>query len=155
MKHSDGAPILSDRAGAIQDAARTFASEVMRPVGKALDLLTEPKDVVSETSKLWDIIKRHRKIGLHRIALPGDIAEVTDQSDPKIRALVVEALGTGDAGLAMGLCSDSIPFEIAAISGAHDLETLARAYAGDDKGELVGCLIYIPPESLGQLAIGR
>ena len=102
-------------------------------------MLTDPKDVVSEASKLWGVIKQHREMGLHRIAFPGDIAEFKDEVDPKVRPLVIEALGFGDAGLAMGLCTDSIPFEMAALSSTHDLKHLARAYAEDKKGELLGC----------------
>lgn len=147
MKHLELDASLSDEARAIQETAMEFAAEAMRPVGKALDVLTDPKDVVSETSKLWGVIKRHREIGLHRIALPGDVAELEDEVDPKVRPLVVEALGFGDAGLATGLCTDSIPFEMAALSGAHDLINLARAYAEDKKGEFIGCWIDVQPES--------
>jgi len=130
-----------------------FAVEVMRPVGKALDVLADPKDVVSETSKLWAVIKKYREMGLHRIALPGDLAELKDEIDPKVRPLVVEALGLGDAGLATGLCTDSIPFEMAAISSAQGLTNLARAYAEDRKGELVGCWIDVQPESPGSVQL--
>lgn len=153
MKHLDLDASLSDKARAIQETAMKFAAEMMRPVGKALDVLTDPKDVVSETSKLWGVIKQHREIGLHRIALPGDVAELKDEVDPKVRPLVVEALGFGEAGLAMGLCTDSIPFEMAAISSAHDLKNLARAYAEDKKGELLGCWISVPPESFGNMQL--
>jgi alkylation response protein AidB-like acyl-CoA dehydrogenase len=151
MKHLDLDTSLSDKARATQDTAMTFAAEVMRPVGKALDVLADPKDVVSETSKLWGVIKQHREIGLHRIAFPADVAELKDEVDPKARPLVIEALGFGDAGLAMGLCTDTIPFEMAALGSTRDLTSLARAYAEDTKGELLGCWISVPPESFGSM----
>jgi alkylation response protein AidB-like acyl-CoA dehydrogenase len=153
MKHLELDASLSDKARAIQDTAIQFAVEVMRPVGKALDMLTDPKDVVSETSDLWDVIKQHREIGLHRIALPGDLADLNDEVDPKIQPLVVEALGFGDAGLATALCTDSIPFEMAATSSAHALRNLARAYAEDKKGEFVGCWIELQPGSSGSVQL--
>jgi alkylation response protein AidB-like acyl-CoA dehydrogenase len=153
MKHLELDASLSDKARAIQEPAIKFAAEVMRPAGKALDVLTDPKDVVSETSELWGVIKQHRDIGLHRIALPGDVAELKDEVDPKIRPLVVEALGFGDAGLATALCTDSIPFEMAAASSAHALRNLARAYAEDKKGEFVGCWIELQPGSSGSVQL--
>ena len=153
MKHLDLDTSLSDKTRAIQETAMTFATEVMRPVGKALDVLTDPKDVVSETSKLWDVITQHREMGLHRIAFPRDGVERKDEADPKVRPLVTEALGFGDAGLAMGLCTDSIPFEMAATSSTDDLKHLARAYAEDKKGELLGCWISVPPESVGSMRL--
>jgi alkylation response protein AidB-like acyl-CoA dehydrogenase len=153
MKHLELDANLSDNARAIQETAIKFAAEVMRPVGKALDMLTDPKDVVSETSELWDVITQHREIGLHRIALPGDLAELKDEVDPKVRPLVVEALGFGDAGLATSLCTDAIPFAMAATSGAHDLKNLARAYAEDKNAELVGCWIDVPPDASGSVQL--
>ncbi|MGH8478167.1 MAG: acyl-CoA dehydrogenase family protein [Gammaproteobacteria bacterium] len=147
MNHLELDLSLSDKARALQETAMSFAADVMRPVGKALDVLIDPKDVVSETSQLWGVIKQHREIGLHRIALPGDVAELKGEVDPKVRPLVVEALGFGDAGLATGLCTDSLPFEMAAISGAHDLTNLARAYAEDKNADFVGCWIDVQPES--------
>jgi alkylation response protein AidB-like acyl-CoA dehydrogenase len=153
MKRLELDASLGDKARAIQDTAIQFAEEVMRPVGKALDMLTDPKDVVSETSDLWDVIKQHREIGLHRITLPGDLADLNDEVDPKIRPLVVEALGFGDAGLATALCTDSIPFEMAATSSAHALRNLARAYTEDKKGEFVGCWIELQPGSSGSVQL--
>lgn len=153
MKHLELDASLSDKARAIQETTIKFAAEVMRPVGKALDMLTDPKDVVSETSELWDVIKQHRRIGLHRIALPGDVAELKDEVDPKVRPLVAEALGFGDAGLATSLCTDAIPFEMAATSSAHDLKNLARSYAEDKNGELVGCWIELQPGSSGSVQL--
>ncbi|MGH8627810.1 MAG: acyl-CoA dehydrogenase family protein [Gammaproteobacteria bacterium] len=153
MKHLELDVSLSDKARAIQETAIKFAAEVMRPVGKALDVLTDPKDVVSETSKLRGAIKHYREIGLHRIALPGDLATLQDEVDPKVRPLVVEALGFGDAGLATSLCTDAIPFEMAATSSAHDLKNLARAYAEDKNGELVGCWIDVQPDASGSVQL--
>ena len=153
MKHLELDAGLSDKARAIQETAMKFAAEVMRPVGKALDVLTDPKDVVSETSKLWGVIKQHREIGLHRITLSCDVTDLNDKVDPKVRPLVAEALGFGDAGLAIGLCTDAIPFEMAAISSAHDLRNLARAYAEDKEGALVGCCIDLQPESPGSVQL--
>jgi alkylation response protein AidB-like acyl-CoA dehydrogenase len=153
MTHLELDASLSDKATAIHDTAIQFAAEVMRLVGKPLDMLTDPKDVVSETSDLWDVIKQHRETGLHRIALPGDLADLNDEVDPKIQPLVVEALGFGDAGLATALCTDSIPFEMAATSSAHALRNLARAYAEDKKGEFVGCWIELQPGSSGSVQL--
>ncbi len=148
MKHLDPYPRLGDDARAMLDTAIGFAAEVMRPAGKALDALPDPEAVVSEPSPLWQVLRRHRALGLHRLTLPGGATESEVEVDPIVRPLVVEALGSGDAGLAVGLCTASIPFEAAATSTAGSLEALARAHAEDTRGAFVGCSISVPHESV-------
>jgi len=61
---------LGAEAKAMCELAGRFALEIMRPAGIELDRLYDPSDVIAQGSMLWDVIKKHREIGFHRIAIP-------------------------------------------------------------------------------------
>jgi alkylation response protein AidB-like acyl-CoA dehydrogenase len=89
---------LSDEDRAVQETAHRFAAEILRPVGRELDRMSDPADVIAEGSPLWDVFRRHRELGLDAVAM--------DQSlDPVARArlmcIVNEELSWGDVGLAI------------------------------------------------------
>lgn len=149
MEHLELDTGLSDKAMTIRETAMEFAVEIMRPAGMELDSLADPQYVIAEASKLWEVIKAHRQRGFHRIAVRADLAGVKDEIEPMARPLLIEALGYGDAGLAIALSTDSMPFEIAALSSEKELRDLARAYCADTAGGLIGCWIDLQSESSG------
>jgi acyl-CoA dehydrogenase len=94
---------LTDEERAIRDTARRFASETLRPVGAALDRLTDPAEVIRSSSPLWGVFDRYRELGL---AVLDDVTPDTEVSllqRARLRFLVCEELGWGDAGLAISL----------------------------------------------------
>jgi hypothetical protein len=47
MQYLEMDTTLSDEVKAIQETARKFATEVMRPIGEELDKLPDPEDVIA------------------------------------------------------------------------------------------------------------
>jgi alkylation response protein AidB-like acyl-CoA dehydrogenase len=131
---------LTDQERAIRDRAHRFAEDVMRPAGRALDQLADPADVIAPDSILWNVYEKHRESGL------GDVEEATAELSPleraRIRALVSEEMGWGDAGLAISFGVAGFPRTFALLSG--DPELMAR-YASPGNRE-IGCWAITEPD---------
>jgi acyl-CoA dehydrogenase len=94
---------LSDEERAIRDTARRFAEETLRPAGAALDRLADPADVIAPGSPLWGVFDRYRALGLAMLDDVEPGPEVSLLQQARLRFLVSEELGWGDAGLAISL----------------------------------------------------
>src|SRR5262249_61508486 len=107
---------LTDEERAVRDTARRFASEMLRPVGAALDRMPAPVDVIAGDSPLWRVFDQYHALGLDLLdaVTPGDEISLVDAA--RRRFLVSEELGWGDAGLAISL----------GVSGFHRLFTRLR-----------------------------
>jgi alkylation response protein AidB-like acyl-CoA dehydrogenase len=92
---------LTAQERAIRDHAHRFAAEVLRPAGERLDRLSDPADVIADDSILWTVFDRYRELGFD--ALQDDDTALTPAERARLRALVSEELGWGDAGLAISL----------------------------------------------------
>lgn len=91
-------PELTETAAAVQATARRFATDVLRPVGIALDRMT-PEQVVAADSPLWG--------ALHQFASLGFTVETLLHFEPAERARIMcilfEELGWGDSGIAISI----------------------------------------------------
>jgi alkylation response protein AidB-like acyl-CoA dehydrogenase len=94
---------FTDEERAIRDTARRFAEETLRPVGAALDRLPDPAQVIARDSPLWGVFDRYRELGLAVLDDVGVDGEVSLLQRARLRFLVCEELGWGDAGLAISL----------------------------------------------------
>ena len=101
---------LNDEQIALRDTVRKFGAEVMRPAGIELDKLHDPEDVIAEDSVLWDVIKKHREIGLHKRNIPKALGGMMEDVDPMSGLLIGEEMGYADAGLAISLGASGMPF---------------------------------------------
>jgi len=119
MSSIDLESVLSDDERAIQERVHTFAAEVMRPAGIALDALADPEDVVADGSILWDVYKKHDELGLEAIADPD--SGFTPIQQARLRAIISEEMGWGDSGLAISFGVDSFPRTMALMSGNPEL----------------------------------
>ena len=137
---------LTDQQRALRDTVRRFGAEVVRPAGLALDKLADPADVVAEGSVLWDVIRQFRELGIHRAALPDAVGGSMGDMDALSRVLVAEELGYADPGLTISLGVSNMPFAMAALFPVPRLQDMARAYAEDTKGELIGCWAITEPD---------
>jgi len=137
---------LTEEQSAAQDMARRFAREVMRPKGIALDKIPDPQDVASKSSELWDVVRAHRELGLHKRALPVSIGGLAGTMEPYTNFLINEQLGYGDGGLAISLSASGSPFAYAAMSEDDEIRGWAEDYANDMSGEIVGCWAITEPD---------
>ena len=145
---------LTDEQSALRDTIRKFGAEVMRPAGEKLDKLADPKDVIAKGSPLWDVIRTYRELGFHKRGLPKALGGMMEDMDPMSNLLIGEEMGYADAGLAISLGAGGMPFAYAALFPNPKLQELARAYAEDTKGELVGCWAITEPDHGGDWSLG-
>lgn len=126
--------ILSETEVAVRDTLRRFAEDVMRPIGKALDIMT-PEEVIAKDSILWEAHSKYAELGFGMFT-------TDDSMDPveaaRLGALSSEMLGWGDAGLAISLGVSGMPVNLAQMSGNP---ALIEKFSADK----VGCWAITEP----------
>ncbi|MGA3084059.1 MAG: acyl-CoA dehydrogenase family protein [Thermodesulfobacteriota bacterium] len=145
---------LTDEQTALRDTIRKFGSEVMRPAGEKLDKLADPSDVIAKGSALWDVFRKYHELGFHRRGIPKALGGMMEDMDPVSNLLIGEEMGYADAGLAISMGACGMPFAYAALFPHPKLQELARAYAEDTKGELIGCWAITEPDHGGDWSLG-
>ena len=131
---------LSEEEKAVRDMTHKFAEEVMRPAGVELDRLEDPSDVIASDSVLWTVFDRYRELGIG-VLESGD-AEADPISAARIRYLVNEELGWGDAGLAISLAVVGFPSMFAGMTGKPEL---VERFASP-KSKEIGCWAITEPD---------
>lgn len=121
----------------IRDTIHRFAEEVMRPIGQRLDKLADPSDVVAADSELWTVFRRYEELGIADIATSPDL---TPAQQARIRCIVGEEQGWGDAGLAISLGVNGFPRMAAMMTGRQEL---IERFSGDDQ---IGCWCATEPD---------
>ena len=147
-------PTLNDEEKAVQDMARRFAMEVMRPAGAELDKLSDPADVIAKGSVLWDVFRQQRELDLHKASIPKEFGGMAGESSPLTGVLMAEQMGIGDAGLAISFGVSNFPFRFAAMSPDPELQQLARDYCEDIECSMIGCWALTEPEHGSDWIIG-
>jgi len=137
---------LNDKAKAVCGLAERFALEIMRPAGIELDKLHDPSDVIAPGSKLWDVIRKHRELGFHKMAIPRALGGMLEDVDPNAAILVNEQLGYGDVGIAESLAVSSIPFVLASMFPIPEIQGLARQFCDDTEAKMIGCIAFSEPD---------
>ena len=110
---------LSDEERKVRDTVHKFAAEVMRPAGIALDRLPDPEEVIAPRSILWEVFKKYRALGLEAYMDPR--SDLPPLQRARLRYIVAEELGWGDAGLAISFGVASFPRMMAQLSGKPEL----------------------------------
>jgi alkylation response protein AidB-like acyl-CoA dehydrogenase len=130
---------LSAEESAVRDSVHKFAEEVMRPAGVQLDRLADPAEVVAPDSVLWDVFKRYRELGIDQF---GDMGgDLTPVQQARVRSMISEELGWGDAGLAISFGVAGFPRTMARMSGNPEL---IERYA--DNPNSIGCWAITEPD---------
>ena len=131
---------LTDQEREIRDTVRKFAQEVMRPAGTALDRLSDPAEVIAPESILWGVMSKYADLQLNMLDLGNP--DFTPLEQGRLRCLVFEELGWGDAGLAISL----------GVAGFHRMfaqmsmnPALIERFAGPDSKE-IGCWAVTEPD---------
>jgi alkylation response protein AidB-like acyl-CoA dehydrogenase len=136
---------LTDEAKAMAETARKFGMEVMRPAGIELDKLT-PEEVIAKDSVMWDVFRKHRELGFHKMMAPKALGGMLEDMAPMGMYLVNEQMGYADAGLAIGLGAAGMPFFMASILPDPELQELTRAYCEDTEASMIGCWAITEPD---------
>jgi acyl-CoA dehydrogenase len=120
-----GFEVLDEDERALQDAMHRFASDVMRPVGVALDKMSA-EESVGPNSPIWEFLGTALAAGLD--IEPDD--EIPPAQLAKLQAIAVEELGWGDAGLAVTLGVGGFPGQMAKRAGNTELVELCQGKLG-------------------------
>jgi alkylation response protein AidB-like acyl-CoA dehydrogenase len=145
---------LTDEQKAMRDMVKKFGTDVMRPAGIELDKLHDPADVIAEGSVLWDVFKKHRELGLHKMGIPKALGGMQEEVDPMSRLLIGEEMGYADAGLTISLGVSNMPFDMAALFPNPELQNLAQEYCEDTEGKMIGCWAITEPDHGSDWVIG-
>src|SRR5258707_1658547 len=97
-------PKQSETEIAILAGVRRFAEKAMRPVGRKLDELHDPNQVIAPDSPLWNLLSEFQGLGLTVEAIFGLPAEERG----RIMSSAFEELGWGDGGLAICLAASTV-----------------------------------------------
>ena len=140
MPLADLETTLTEHERAVRDTARRFAAEVMRPAGTVLDRLPVPAMVSAPGSVLWEVFKKYWDLRLD--VLEASSSGLTPLENARLRFLIAEELGWGDAGLAISLGVSSFHKMFALMSGRP---ALIERFAGADNHD-IGCWALTEPE---------
>ncbi len=137
---------LSGEANAMRELARKFGMEVIRPAGIELDKLHTPEEVIAEGSVLWDVHKKCRELGFHKMGFLKEFGGMQEDMDPKAGPLIAEEMGYADAGLAISLGVSNFPFLVASLSPDPEMQDLVRDYCKDTEAKMIGCWAITEPD---------
>ncbi|MER5916722.1 acyl-CoA dehydrogenase family protein [Streptomyces sp. NPDC001982] len=118
----------------IQQQARAFARDVMRPLGRQLDRMPTA-DIAAAGSPIYDFFEEVRKAGLVNM---GTLAQRDPADQAIITPVLMEELGWGDAGLGM-------------LAMARDFAKFAAYSTGSQEaiqriGDSFGCFLCTQPD---------
>lgn len=126
--------IMSETEVAVRDTLRRFAVDVMRPIGKALDVMT-PEEVIAKDSPLWEAHAKYAELGMDNMGGESDMSPV---EAARLGALSSEMMGWGDAGLAISLGVSAMPRTLAQMTGKPEIIEKFESYK-------VGCWAITEP----------
>ena len=108
---------LDETERAVQETARRFAIDVLRPMGAELDRMPAG-EVIQDGSPLYDAHKQFRDLGFAGMRMGEDMSRA---QKARLVCLVGYELGRGDTGLALGLGGSTFPAMVANASRNPEL----------------------------------
>ncbi|OBB59186.1 butyryl-CoA dehydrogenase [Mycobacterium sp. 852013-51886_SCH5428379] len=122
----------------IVETVKEFAEEVLRPAAReADDAATYPPDLIGKAAEL----------GITAINIPEDFDGIAEHRSTVTNALVAEALGYGDMGLALPiLAPGGVAAALTHWGSADQQATYLREFAGDKVPQ--GCVAIAEPHPL-------
>jgi alkylation response protein AidB-like acyl-CoA dehydrogenase len=137
---------LSNETKAMLVQVKKYGMEVMRPAGIALDKLHDPADVIAKGSPLWDVVRGFRELGLHTLQIPRTCGGVAYEHEPMAGILIAEQLGYADAGLTISMGVSCLPFNMASLFPAPEMQAMAKDFCEDREGKMIGCWAITEPD---------
>ncbi len=135
---------LTDEHIALRDAARRFLGEVWRPASIALDKLSDPQEVIASDSILWDVFRKTRELGYHKMPFSKAVGGL--DLDILSMSLISEEMGWAAPDLAVSLAVSVTPFAYAQLSPDPDVRDLTRKFCEDTDGRMIGCWAITEPD---------
>ncbi len=135
---------LTEEQKSVRDSARKFFERVWRPAAIELDRLHDPQDVIAEDSVLWDVFRKTRELGYHKMAIPKEFGGLA--LDPLTSALVLEQMGWAASDLAVSFSVSGFPFTFALLSPDPAVRDLTRKYCEDLECHMIGCWAITEPD---------
>jgi acyl-CoA dehydrogenase len=116
---------LNEEQAAIQDTVHRFAVDVMRPIGRELDLM--PADqAYAEGSPFWEFQRKAFELGMG----PAITADMSPQEAARTEGLMIAEFGWGDAGLATSAGAGEMPLRMAILNGQQELVDMCMGKLG-------------------------
>ncbi len=137
---------ISKKTRAMQQTAREFGMEVVRPAGIELDKIRDPADAIARQSCLWDVFRKYRELGFHKVLLPPAFGGTMGKVSAQARRLIFDELGYADAGLAISMDLSGMPFLLGTLSASKEVRDWARQYCRDSEANMVGCWAITEPD---------
>ncbi len=136
--------MLDDEQRAVQEAARRFAAEVLRPTGILLDRLPA-EAVVAPDSPLWQVLTQASELGYTRLAVPAEFGGLG--LSPLESYLVQEEFAWGSVGLSAVIFLSAITAGAAFLSGNSTLiEEFTMPFLEAKDGSVIGCWGLTEPD---------
>jgi alkylation response protein AidB-like acyl-CoA dehydrogenase len=131
-------PGLGPEATELLETVHRFAEEEMRPIGRELDLLHDPADVIADGSPLWKLFDRYRQLGVGQLAESG----LPPLEQALLSARIEEEMGWGDAGLAISFAVSNFHRFFVPFTG--DAELMGRYLSPE--ATHIGCWAVTEPD---------
>lgn len=138
-------PKIDEKALMMKKETHEFAEKVMRPAAEKLDKMSDPDDTIAKDSPYWDVLKRVKRLGYHRLFL-----------DPQYGGLgltavevnmVLEELGWGSVGLATAIGVDQHAPSLISMLGTEDIiKEIVEPFVNDTEGKYHGCWGVTEPD---------
>jgi alkylation response protein AidB-like acyl-CoA dehydrogenase len=136
---------LTEQEKDIKVEVHRFAKDVLRPAAMELDMLQFPSEVITDTSVYWQVFRKAYELGYHTAHMREEWGGAG--LSPLARHILLEEMGWGSAGFAVGIGVTSFPFGFAAASGEPDiLEEVVWPFVNDREARYIGCWAITEPQ---------
>jgi len=137
-------PDLPAEYETLKQNVHRFAIEVMRPAAAALDRMSDPRDVAAPDSQLRQVLRAAWGLGYHAAGIPVEYGGMGLRG--LVRHILLEELGWGSAGLAIGIAAAGFPFSAVAACGDGALiEGFVQPFVADREAKYIGCWAISEP----------
>lgn len=135
---------LTEEDEAVREAARTFARNVARPIGIAVDRMTAA-EAVADGSPVWEFLREGYRLGYHKALFPEAVGGLG--LTPLQGHLVMEELFWGSLGLGAILLLSTWPFMKVLQTGDGELiDEFVVPFCACSDASIRGCWGIIEPD---------
>lgn len=121
-----------------------FSGEIVRPAAARLDRVADPQEVVAPDSPLWTVLKAAYGMKYHAAMIPQQLGGL---GLPALGIhVLLEELGWGSAGIALGLVASNLPALALMAEGRPELTAqFVKPFAANRDASWIGCWAVTEP----------